>query len=295
MSRVTDGPLAEASAEPSADPPVQPAATAGPFGVVIAAAVLGGGLTECARLGPAVLLAGVAAGQVLFVGAWYLALVAPGRRGALVVLLAAAAASDVVVTQWPHARLDPLLPVLGLAMPALFLHQLGRGVARVRLVESLGTSTLALLAVIALPAFVQLRHEFVAAGSAAHVASAAIGAAAAALVGGQLADMVAPAPRFDPEIARGLFALLISGAVGGSVGYLVLRDELQFRHGRGAFVGAACGLIVALFAVAADFALRGVPARAGSWAGSARPVFTVLLALSAVAPVAYLVCLAVRV
>ena len=41
----------------------------------------------------------------------------------------AAAASDVAVSVWPHGRLGTLLPVFGLAVPAMFVHQLARGAA----------------------------------------------------------------------------------------------------------------------------------------------------------------------
>jgi hypothetical protein len=107
--------------------------------------------------------------------------------------------------------------------------------------------------------------------------------------------MVAAVPRFDPDIPRGLFALLVAGAVGGFVGYLVLRDELQFRHGRSVFVGVACGLVTALLAVASDFAVAELSSREDRWATRARPVFTVLLPLCLLAPIAFLVCLAIRI
>jgi hypothetical protein len=73
-----------------------------------------------------------------------------------------------------------------------------------------------------------------------------------------------------------------------------MRDDIQFAHARAAFVGVCCGLLVALFSVASDFAVLGLGVSDGRQAAFARPVFAVLLALSLVAPAAFLVCLAVR-
>jgi hypothetical protein len=283
---VTDGQVMEAEH--------QTGAPAAHYASLVVAVVLGGALAGCAYAAAVALLAAIAVLQALFLAAWFLVVAPQGRRGAVTVLLLAAAAADVVVARWAHARLSALLPVLGLAVPALFVHQLTRGVARVKLVESLAASGFGALAVIALPAFLQLRHEFTASGSAGKVAAAATGAAVAALAGALLADMVVAAPRFDPEVPRGLAAVVVAGLVGGSVGYLILRSVLQFQGGRSAFVGACCGVLTALFSVAADFALHAVPPNADPWAQRARPAFAVLLALCLVAPAAFLVCLAVR-
>jgi hypothetical protein len=195
---------------------------------------------------------------------------------------------------WPHSRLGTLLPVIGLAIPVLFVHQLSRGVARVRLVESLAAVSFAVVAVVSLAAYVQLRHEFAGSGTATDAATAATGAAAAAIVAGLLVDMVIAAPRFDPEVPRGLLGLVASAAVGGCVGYLVLKDELSFQHGRAAFVGIACGALAGLFSVAGSFAVRGMPALRSAWAIPLRQLLAVQLALCVVAPCAFLVCLAIR-
>lgn len=282
MARMTDEALPASGTE------------TGQLEALVLAVVLGGALAEAAHVSTLALLVTVAVEQALFACSWFVVAAVPGRRGALPVLLAAAAAADVTVMHWPHSRLGTLLPVLGLVIPVLFVHQLARGVARVKLVESLAAVALASIALVSLAAFIQLRHEFVGAGPVSEAATAATGAAAAAIVAGILVDMVFAVPRLDPEVPRGLLAVLASAAVGGCIGYLVLKDELQFQHGRAAFVGIACGALAGLLSVAGSFAVRGMPAVRNAWAIPLRQLLAVQLALCVVAPGAFLVCLAIR-
>ena len=104
------------------------------------AIVVGVALAWTARSGATQLLVAIAAVQALLAFGWSLGL-RPARphRGAIVIAALAAAGADVAVSIWPHSRLSPLLAVLGLAMPVLLVHQLMRGVGRVRVVESLGS------------------------------------------------------------------------------------------------------------------------------------------------------------
>jgi hypothetical protein len=106
--------------------------------------------------------------------------------------------------------------------------------------------------------------------------------------------MVVPAPRFDPDVPRGALALLASAAVGGSVGYLILRGDAEFVGGRAAFVGIASGVLAGLFAIAGAFVVHGLPPRATAWAPRLRPVVAVLFSLCILAPEAFLLCLAIR-
>jgi hypothetical protein len=187
-----------------------------------------------------------------------------------------------------------LLAVLGLAVPVLFIQQLVRGAARVRVVESMAGSALLVVAVVGVAAFVQLRHEFEPGGVGDKVAAAAVAAAAGGLVVAHLVDLIAPVPRFDPDAPRGLLAVVAAALVGGGVGYLLLRHQSDFPHGRSLFVGAACGLLAALLAVAGSFAVRSVPAVEGRWRGRIRDLVTVPIALAILAPAAFLLCLAIR-
>jgi hypothetical protein len=287
MSRVTevdtaDGPSAPHDAELNHT------------GSLAVAVIVGIGVLVAARISATALLVAVAVVQALLAFAWVFGTRLPGRKGALVIAAMAAAGSDVAVSVWPSGRLGTLLAVLGLAVPAMFVHQLMRGAARVRVLESLGGIGLLVLAEVALPSLVQLRHEFGANGG--HVTSGVVSAAAGALVVGYLVDLIAPSPRFDPDVPRGLLAVLASAGLGGSLGYLLLQSDryTDFIDGRGAFIGASLGALVALFAVGVAFIERNIPLPEAGFARRVRPVLGVVVPLSLLAPVAFLLCLAIR-
>src|SRR3954454_11566136 len=126
----------------------------------VVAAVVGAALAGTARAGATALLAVIAVGQLLLALAWIIGTQLPGRKGAFVLAGLAAAGADIAVSVWPHDQLGPLLAVVGLAVPAMFVHQLTRGAARVQVVSSMSAVALLLLAAVALPALMQLRHEF---------------------------------------------------------------------------------------------------------------------------------------
>lgn len=263
-------------------------------GSLAVAVLVGVGLLVTARVGATALLAAVAVTQALLALAWVFGTRLPGRKGALVIAALAAGGADVAVSVWPGSRLGTLLAVLGLAVPVMFVHQLSRGAARVRVVESLGAIALLVLAEVCLTALLQLRHEFGANGG--QVSAGVIAAATGALVVGYLVDLIAPAPRFDPEVPRGLLGVIASAGLGGSLGYLLLQSDRypDFIDGRGAFVGAALGALVALFAVGAAFIEQNVPLPEQALPRRVRPVLATVVPLSLLAPVAFLLCLAVR-
>ena len=112
-----------------------------------------------ANAGPGQLVLGVAIVQGVLIVAWVFGTDMPGRIGALIIAVLAAVASDAVMSAWPHSQLGPLIGVLGLAVPAMFVHQLARGVVRSRVVESLSAVAVVVVATVALSALIQLRHE----------------------------------------------------------------------------------------------------------------------------------------
>jgi hypothetical protein len=258
------------------------------------AVVVGLGLALTARSSAVALLGAVAVVQALLALAWVYGFDLPGRRGALVIATMAAAAADTVTSVWPHGRLGALLAVFGLSMPVLFVHQLTRGAVRLRVVASLGGVAMLVLAEVSLAALLQLRHEFVVTHVGGQVVFGVVVASAGALVVGFLIDMVLTVPRFDADVPRGLLALLGSAGFGGSAGYLTLRHSTDFVGGRGAFAGAALGALVALFAVAVAFAEHDVPLADEGFARRVRPLLGVLIPLAFLAPVAFLLCLAIR-
>jgi hypothetical protein len=258
------------------------------------AVVAGVALAVTGRTSPAALLVAVAVLQALLAAAWPLGLAVPGRKGAVVVAAMAAAGADAVVWTWPAGRLGTLLAVLGLAVPVLYVHQLARGAARVRALESLGGLAILVFSEVALPTLLQLRHEFAGTGTGADAVVAVVAASAGALAVGYLADLVYAGPRFDARVPRGLLAIVLATAAGAAIGALVLRQASEFVGGRGAFTGAALGVLSALFAVAVAFVERDVPLAESGFARRARPVLATLVPLSLLAPLGFLLCLAIR-
>jgi hypothetical protein len=258
------------------------------------ALVVGAGLVLAARTGATPLLIGVAVVQALLAASWVLGTAMPGRIGGLLIAAGAAAAGDITTSVWPHGRLGPLLAVLGLAIPTMFIHQLARGAARVQVVSSLSAVAFLVLGEVSLPALLQLRHEFGTGSLGGRVAAAAIAAVAGALVIGCLVDLLMPAPRFDPAVGRGLLGLIAAAGLGGSLGYLILRNQLEFTGGRSTFIGAALGALAGLLAIAMAFVLHTTPEPGAAWARGLRPVLAAVLPIAVIAPVAFLLCLAIR-
>jgi hypothetical protein len=213
-------------------------------------AVLVGVLAAGGYLGSTATLVAVAVLQAVLVPCWMLGNRLPGRIGGLTLGLAAAAAADGLFLHWPTSGYSPVLGVLGVAIPLMFAHQLSRGVVRTRVVESLAGITLMLVAVVALPGLILLRHQ----ASGRTIVLAVLAALGIGLVAAHLTDAVLPAPRFDPAMDRGLPAVVAGVAAGAVVGYLALRGLIDFAGGRGAFVGGAVAAVACLLSIATSFA-----------------------------------------
>jgi hypothetical protein len=237
------------------EPPATSTAELAPTGInhiqlAALTAVLTGVLAAGGYLGVTATMVAVAVLQAVLIPCWMLGNRLPGRVGGLVLGVLAAAAADGLTLHWPDSGYSPVLGVLGVSIPLMFFHQLSRGVVRTRVVESLAGITLLLVAVVALPGLIVLRHQ----GSGRTIVLAVLAASGVGLVAAHLTDAVLPAPRFDPDLDRGLPAVVVGVAVGGVVGYLGLRQLIDFAGGRGAFVGAAIGAVACLLSIAASFA-----------------------------------------
>lgn len=296
MVRVTADPLSgqqqptRLPSEP-ADPRPTPPARRVTGELLVSAAVavvVAGGLAILADIGPGQLVAGIAAVQALLILTWVFGTGLPGRIGALVIAALAAGAADASVVRWPHSQLGPLIGVLGLAIVAMFIHQLTRGVVRVRVVESLSAVAVVVVAVVALAALIQLRHE-----TDAQIASTTIAAAGAALAAGLVVDSVLPVPRFDPAVPRGLTGVAVSLVVGGLVTLVRLRDTVEFSASRAVLLGAAIGAVVGLLSIGVSY-ITHTDQLPGGVARLLRPILAGILPLAILAPVAYVLCLAVR-
>lgn len=265
--------------------------------VVVAAGVL---LGLTGDIGSTALLVGVAAIQLVLAVGWVYGTQLVGRKGALLLAAMAAAASDASVSVWPHSRLGSLLGVFALAVPVMFVHQLSRGVARYRIVASLGAIAALVLAEAGLAALLQLRHEFSDQTSPSRVVVTIVCIACGGLLVSVLIDAVSAIPRLDPDIPRGLIGVLGAAGLGGAIGYLALQspERADFSDGRGAIVGAVVGALAALLSIAASFTvhsvepLSGAPVTITRWG---RIMLTAVVPLAVLAPVAFLLCVAIRV
>ena len=290
MERVTDGAIADPAGSLDSDGVEYNFA-----GSAVVAALVGVALAWPARTGALGLLVAIAAAQALFAFAFVLGLRMPGRIGAIVIAALTSAAADVAVSVWPHARLGTLLAVFGLAMPVLFVHQLFRGTARVRVRR------------------IARRHRDPRPrrGLVARADAAAARVhrrqprrrrdvrrdrhRGGALVVGFLVDLVFAAPRFDEDVPRGLFAVDRIG-----------RGRCRARPAHPAQLepsSPADGPCSSAPRSARWWRCSPSPPRCSSsgarlaeagFARRARPVVAVLLPLSLLAPVAFLLCLAVR-
>jgi hypothetical protein len=276
------------------------------LGTAALAGPVAAGLAVAARSSAVALLVVVAVVQAALAVSWVFGARVPGRIGGVICIGLAAAGADVTVSVWPHSRLGTLLAVFGLTVLALFVHQVFRGAARVRLVDSIGSIALGVLSAVGLAALVQLRHEWVSPALGGRVVAGVAAAAGAALLVGALIDLITPVPHFDPRVPRGLLAVIGSTGAGSTVGHVLLRSDVEFVDGRGAFVGGAVGALVGFLAVAVSFVVATTDdlvvapteADAGRSGGTAqrhlRPVLATLVPLGLAAPVGYLLCLAVR-
>jgi hypothetical protein len=234
--------------------------------LAVLSALLGGLLAAGSHLGPVALLVAVALVQAVLIPSWVLGTGLPGRIGGLVVGALAAAGADAATMHWPDSGYSPVLGVLGLAVPVMFVHQLTRGVVRTRVVESMAAIAVLVVGVVALAGLLVLRRQ----GGGATITQALTVAITVALVVNHLTDAALPAPRFDPAIDRGLPAVLAGVVAGGLVGLLLLRNDIDFAGGRGTFVGAAVAAVACLLSIGASFAESRE--RVAELAGPDRPV-----------------------
>jgi hypothetical protein len=278
------------------DAPVTPeqqprAAASGALQIQLAmvTALAGGVLAAGSYLGSVALLVAVGAVQVLLMLSWLFGTAVPGRMGGLVLAVLAAAGADAAVMHWSDSGYSPVLGVLGLAVPLLFAHQLSRGVVRTRVLESLADITVLLVAVVALAGLIVLRRQ----GNGDIVTPAVLGVITAGLVAAHFTDAVLPAPRFDPEVDRGLPAVVVGVLAGAAVGTLSLRRVIDLAGGRAAFIGAAIAAVACLLSIGAAFSgvrVSLAPAGTSEPAGPAarlRPVAAVLMTVALSTPAAY--------
>ncbi|MGB2571971.1 hypothetical protein ACPFP2_26530 [Micromonospora citrea] len=233
---------------------VEPVEVRKPLSLTVAgfAALLGVGLVLGAqtagpghRLPFAFIVFGV---QLLFVLAWTMAMRPPALLLVALVSAVVAAAADTAAVQSDVAGLAPLGYVAAGGFLLGVLGQLVRRVDRVRVTDSLGTTLLIVVGVVAFGTLITLSR--IPAGTQA--ITVCLTASGVALTVARLTDAVAPWPRLAPQVPRGA-AGVVGGAMAGTLVSAVLGSYLvtPFTPTRAAIIG----LVAAVAAVLADLAV----------------------------------------
>jgi hypothetical protein len=191
--------------------------------------------------------------QVLFVLVWTVASRPPAPTVVGVVGVVAAAASDVAAVWTEPASLAPLAYVTAGAFVAGVVGQLARPAGRVRVTESLGSSLVVAVGVVALATLVVLtRHP---AGTQALVAC--LVAAGLAVTVARLADIVFASPRVAPQVPRGGLGVVL-GAMLGTAAAAVAGALLEgVTPGRTAVAGLATAVVAVVVDLSVGYAEAG--------------------------------------
>lgn len=261
----------------------QAQARSGNLGTAVLAAAVTVALVLPILAGRVGLTVALAVLQVLLVYSWVMGTAMPGRIGALLLGTGTALACDVLVYQRPHQGLGPIMYVYAGTFVLAIVHQLCRGVVRVRVTESVAHVCTLSAGVAALAGYPALQN---AAGST--LLSIGVSATGLALVAGLLVDTVLPVPRFDAGVNHGLLGVIASVAVGAGVGWLrVTQSTLTVEPRVGAVLGGALGLLAALVAVAVAYVCESSTPRRAPFGGLTLPYLRAVLPFALTAPVAF--------
>jgi len=248
------------------------------------AAVTGVVLGAGAVIGRPGVVVTVALAQAVLAPVWMLGTDRPGRIGGVLIGLGAAAVGDAALLVRDRNSPVVLLGVLGLALPAMVVHQLVRGVVRVRVTESVSAVALLVAAEVALCLPIALAR----AEDGHRLVGTVVLAAAAGLTVARLTDALAPVPRIAEGVPYGLAAVLLAAVAGAVAGAATAGGPLT--GGAAAGVGALVGAVAALVAVGVGFVTLALPDRPRPLVPA---VLSALLPLALVGPVGYLTVLSV--
>jgi hypothetical protein len=259
----------------------------------LGAAVVAAAVTVALVLPPLAGRAGVAAAlavlQVLLVYAWVMGTAMPGRIGALLLGTGTALACDALVYRFPDEGLGPILYAYAGTFVLAIVHQLSRGVVRVRVTESVAHVCLLSAAAAALTGYLAMQN---AAGST--LLTVGVSATGLAIVAGLLVDTVLPVPRFDSGVDHGLLGVIASAAVGAGVGWLrVSQATLSVDPQAGALLGGALGLLAALVGIGVAYVCESATPRRAAFGGLTLPYLRAVLPFALTAPVAFVLASAV--
>ncbi|HEX5540533.1 MAG TPA: hypothetical protein VFX60_03055 [Micromonospora sp.] len=222
------------------------------------AALLGVGLVFGAqtagpgtRLPFALIVFGV---QVLFILAWTMALRPPALWVIAVVSVAVAGAADAAAVGPEIAALAPLGYVLACGFVAAVIAQLVRRKDRERVTESLGSTLLIMVGVVAFATLIVLGRLPIGGTQAIFVALTAAGVA---LTVAHLTDAVLPRPRLAPQVPRGVFGVVLGAMTGTLVSAIIGSYVVAFSPASGAVIGFVTAGAAVLVDLAADYSEAG--------------------------------------
>jgi hypothetical protein len=185
--------------------------------------------------------------QVLFVGVWTIASRPPAPRVVVAVGIAVALGSDVAAIWTRPASLAPLAYVTAAGFIVGVIGQLTRPAGRVRVTESLGSTLVVTLGVVAFAALVVLGR--IPRGTQA--LDACLAAVGVAIVIARFVDAIVAAPRIAPQVPRGGAGVVLGAMAGtaaaGAIGYVV--DGIPHLQ------TAIAGLVTAVVAVMVDLSV----------------------------------------
>jgi FtsH-binding integral membrane protein len=257
------------------------------FGGLLGLALVFGAYTSSRQF--ALVIFGV---QLIFVVSWTVATRPPGPRVVAAVGLITAAVGDIAVA-WPtHATVAPLGYVTAGGFILGALGQLARRTSRDRVTESLGSTLVMVVGVMAYATLIVLaRHKL-----GVQSIAACLTAATVAIVVARLTDVVLPFPRTTPQVARGTIGIVL-GAMLGTVASAFVASGLQGMSPKHTVLP---GLVTAVAAVLADLgvgyaeASREIDGEVGSlWL--VRHMQGPLAGFALAAPVAYVMSVLVLV
>jgi hypothetical protein len=250
------------------------------------AAAAAAGLVGVVLLVPAGFVVAVAVLQLALVWAWMVGTDLPGLTVGVVLGATAAAAGDVALLSQTGHGLTPLVVLLGAVFPLLLVHQLARGDGRHRVAESLSGVAAGCVAGSGLALYLELARY------SRRIAVAAVLAALLGVLAAALVDAVLRAEAFAEGVFHGLGGV-VTATLAGVVVAVAATRAVPVQPVWAALLGGAVGLCAALVAVGAGYITWSVEPGRAAFAPVALPVLRVLLPLSAAAPVAYLLGVAV--
>ncbi len=257
------------------------------FAGLLGLALVFGGYTDHRAYG--VVIFGI---QVLFVLSWTVASRPPGPAVVATVGLLCAGGADLAVALPVHATLAPLAYVTVAGFVLGTIGQLLRRGGRDNVTESLASTLLMVVGVVAYASLIVLSRNAL----GAQAIAACIGGAGVGIAVARLFDVVLPFPRTTPQVARGTIGI-IAGAMAGTIASALIGASIKGLQPSHAVIA---GLVTSVAAVLADLGV-GYAEASREIEGTVSPLWVVrhmqgpLCAFALAAPVAYVMSVMVLV